>query len=85
MADKKLTIKILNSLHTLLARDYWTTPEEDFVASVDPLFSNDLMEWILKELVEKHTTRCQFHQHFTRAFFDDILAPKIIKLKHSTL
>jgi hypothetical protein len=39
-----------------LARDYWTTSEEEFVAAVDPLFSNDLMEWLLKELVEKYTT-----------------------------
>jgi len=28
---------------------------------------------------------CQFHQRFTRAFFANILAPKITKLKHSAL
>jgi len=32
---------------------------------------------------EKMENKCQFHQHFLRAFFADILAPKITKLSEA--
>jgi len=37
-------------------------------------------------MLEKNRhTECQFHQHYTCAFFANILAPKITKLKCSAL
>jgi hypothetical protein len=33
-------------------RDIWTTPEEEFVAEVDPTFSDDVISWLLTELIE---------------------------------
>ncbi len=32
---------------------------------------------------KKHDNRCQFHQHFNRTFFADILGQKISHTKHS--
>jgi len=39
----------------------------------------------LDEMKVKHETltRCQSHQHFTRAFCADIFAPKNYKAKHN--
>ncbi len=40
---------------------------------------------VVRKYVGKIEPWCQFYQHFTSAFFADILAPKITKLKHSAL
>ena len=37
-------------------RDFWTTPEEEFKADVDASFSDDVIGWLLTELIEKQTT-----------------------------
>jgi len=37
------------------------------------------------ERPQKSTNKCQFHQHFLRAFFADILPPKITKLERLAL
>ena len=37
------------------ARDFWTTSEEEFVADVDATSSDDVIEWLLTELIEKQT------------------------------
>ena len=36
-------------------RDLWTTTDDKFVPRVELSFSDDLIEWLVKELVETHT------------------------------
>jgi len=37
-------------------RDFWTTPEDEFEADVDAGFSDDVIGWLLTELIEKQTS-----------------------------
>ncbi len=41
------------------------------------VYNLEKKQWEIISVVEKNqTTRCQFHQHFTRAFCANIFAPK---------
>jgi hypothetical protein len=33
-------------------RDVWTTAEDDFVADVDATFADDMIGWLLDELIQ---------------------------------
>ncbi len=44
-----------------------------------------LVPTVFHQKLEPFFFRCLLHQHFTRAFFADILAPKITKLKRLAL